>query len=254
MKKALIVFFSATIAFNILFLSEVSPQTSTVEVRNSTVEGNPEKTSSIEPRLESLSSKWKSDIIDTTSGDGYLSETERQVIIEINLVRTDPGEYARRFIAPLRAYFHDYLLEYPGEIAISTNEGPHALDECINELAAAKPLAPLSPREGLTRAARDHALDQSKTGGTGHSDGDGSTMPDRISRYGSWDFSSGENIDYGNGDARRVVISLLIDDGVKSRGHRKNLISGAFRFVGVAVGPHPAYGYMCVMDFAGDYK
>jgi uncharacterized protein YkwD len=254
MKKALIVCFSAIIAFNILFLSETSAQTNTIEVQNSTMPGNPAQTSSSEPALESLSPRWKSDVIDTTSAAGYLSETERQVIIEINLVRTDPGEYARRFIAPLRAYFHGSLLEYPGEIAISTDEGPLALDECIKELAAAKPQSPLSPREGLTLAAREHALDQSKTGVTGHSGGDGSTMLDRMSRYGNWDFSSGENIDYGNGDARRIVISLLIDDGVKSRGHRKNLMSGSFRVVGVAVGPHPVYEYMCVIDFAGDYK
>jgi uncharacterized protein YkwD len=68
------------------------------------------------------------------------------------------------------------------------------------------------------------------------------------------DISAGENINYGNDDARRIVASLLIDDGVPSRGHRRNLLNGTFKFVGVSIGPHPVYGHMCVIDFAGSYQ
>lgn len=200
-----------------------------------------------------MSHKWKRETIDTTAGAEYLSEIERQVIIEINKVRTDPAEYARRYLVPLRSYYHDTLLEFPGEIAISTSEGIRALDECIRDLQAVKPSSPLSPRKGLTLAAREHARDQAKTGAVGHSGSDRSTPEVRINRYGKWDVSVGENINYGNDDARRIVTSLLIDDGVPSRGHRSNLLNATFRFVGVAVGPHRVYAHMCVMDFAGSY-
>jgi uncharacterized protein YkwD len=47
---------------------------------------------------------------------------------------------------------------------------------------------------------------------------------------------------------------LLIDDGVSSRGHRKNLLNGAYHKIGVATGTHPEYGHLCVMDFAGGYQ
>ncbi len=204
--------------------------------------------------LDSMSPKWKKEIVDTTAGAGYLTDVERQVIIEINMVRTDPAEYARSFLVPLRLYYRNSLLQYPGEIAILTNEGIRALDECIKELQVIKPLSSLSPKKGITLAARDHVRDQAITGATGHTGIDKSTLTDRLNRYGKWDISAGENINYGNGEARRIVTSLLIDDGETSRCHRINLLNGSFKFVGVSVGPHNVYRHMCVMDFAGSYQ
>ncbi len=204
--------------------------------------------------LEPPPPRWRRDIIDTAAGAGYLSESERRLIVEINRVRTDPREYAQRFLVPLRSYYHGALMERPGETTVATREGIGALDACIKELQRATPVLPLSPKKGLTLAARDLARDQAKTGAMGHTGSDGSTDVARINRYGRWDISAGENIDYGHEDARRIVISLLIDDGVPSRGHRRNLLDAAFRFVGVCIGPHPVYGHMCVMDFAGSYR
>ncbi len=204
--------------------------------------------------LEPLPPRWRRDIIDTAAGAGYLSESERRLIVEINMVRTDPREYAQRFLVPLRPYYHGTLMERPGETTVATREGIRALDACIKDLQRATPVLPLSPKKGLTLAARDLARDQAKTGAMGHTGSDGSTDVDRINRYGRWDICAGENIDYGHQDARRIVISLLIDDGVPSRGHRRNLLDAAFRFVGVCIGLHPVYGHMCVMDFAGSYR
>ena len=207
-----------------------------------------------DPSLESMSPRWRQAIVDTGADTAYLTETERQVVLEINKARTDPAEYATRYLVPLRQYFRARLFEEPGETAISTNEGIVPLDECIKELQQTTPLPPLDPREGLSQAAHDHAADQGKTGATGHTGKDGSTAVSRINRYGKWDRAAGENIDYGNGSARKIVTSLLVDDGVPSRGHRRNLLDKAFTLIGVAVGPHPVYRHMCVMDFAGAYK
>ncbi len=204
--------------------------------------------------VESLSVHWKPELVDTAANAAYLSLTERRVVSEINMVRTDPAEYARRFLVPLRAYYHGNLLQYPGKIGIRTNEGAKALEEAIRVLESAKPVPPLSPKEGLFRAAHDQVVDQSRTGAVGHSGSDGSTPESRVNRYGRWDVTMGENIDYGNSDARRIVTSLLIDDGVPSRGHRSNLMNPAFKLIGIAIGTHPTYRYMCVMDFAGDFK
>jgi len=209
---------------------------------------------SAQPAAEKTSPRWTSEIIDTTAGADYLGDVEKAVVLEVNRVRTDPAAYAAIYLEPLRKYYHGNLLQYPGEIAIETTEGVRALDECIRALGAAPGIAPLAPRRGLCLAARDHARDQARSGRTGHTGTDGSTVPDRLNRYGTWSLAAGENIDYGNGTARRIVISFLVDDGVPSRGHRKNLLDASFSLMGVAVGPHPKYGKMCVMDFAGAYR
>ncbi|HWR01645.1 MAG TPA: CAP domain-containing protein [Chlorobaculum sp.] len=196
---------------------------------------------------------WRQETIDTTRGADYMTRTEREVVVEINMLRSDPALYARMYLVPLRAYYQGRLLKYPGKIALSTHEGVSVLDECIRELNRTRPRSSLSPLEGLTLAARDHVRDQGRTGATGHAGSDGSSPLTRLNRYGRWDVVAGENISYGFNDARTIVTSLLIDDGVPSRGHRKNLLNSSFRFVGVDIGPHRVFRDMCVMDFAGGY-
>jgi uncharacterized protein YkwD len=199
------------------------------------------------------SSGWKRETIDTTKGAVYMTETEREVVIEINMMRRDPARYAQKYLVPLRAYYQGRLFNYPGKTAMMTNEGVEALDECIRELQRAKPEPGLSPRKGLSMAAREHVRDQGPTGAIGHTGSDGSSLVTRLNRYGRWEISAGENISYGYHDARTIVTSLLIDDGVPSRGHRKNLLNNSFSLVGVNIGPHRVYRDMCVMDFAAGY-
>jgi len=196
---------------------------------------------------------WRPQIIDTAANATYLGPTERQVIAEINKARTDPRAYARAYLEPLRAYYQGERLHYPGAIPIVTQEGVAALDECIFALETMKPLAPLSPKPGLVQAAHDQVRDQGNTGYTGHAGSDGSTSESRVSRYGRWGVATGENIGYGHAQANRIVAALLVDDDVPSRGHRANLFEPKFRFIGVAVGPHPYFGHLCVMDFVGTY-
>ena len=199
------------------------------------------------------SPNWNRETVDTARGADYLTEKERELIIEINMLRTDPAMYTRHYLIPLRAYYEGNLLKYPGKIAMTTNEGDLALEECIRELETTKPISPLSPQKGLVQAARDHIKDQGVTGEIGHTGSDGSSLESRLNRYGKWNNSAGENISYGYDEARKIVVSLLIDDGVPSRGHRKNLLNKSFNFVGVDVGPHRLYKNMAVMEFAGAY-
>lgn len=62
----------------------------------------------------------------------------------------------------------------------------------------------------------------------------------------------GENIVYGQTEARDAILSFIIDDGVPHRGHRQNILNPNFRVVGVACGPHPVYQTVCVMIFADE--
>ena len=195
--------------------------------------------------------EWDPALLDTAGSANYLSEIEKDIILELNMVRSDPAGYAEEYIAPRKDSFHGRIYRVEGRTDLITSEGRAAVLECVQALGKSAAAGPLLPSEVLALAASDHADDQGETGRTGHRGSDGSTSKDRIERYGEWDITIGENIAYGPDSAREIVVQLLIDDGVRSRGHRKNIMAADFEYAGVAFGPHAAYGYVCVMDFAG---
>ena len=86
----------------------------------------------------------------------------------------------------------------PGSnIGLRTWEGPAAVEEAISYLQTAVPTHPLEWRTGMAMACTDHVNDTGPVGQTGHTGTDGSTMGERLNRYGQWGQSAGENISYG---------------------------------------------------------
>ena len=177
-----------------------------------------------------------------------------QVLAELNLARTSPRAYAG-FLREFRGLFRGKYFVLPGsDTRVQTNEGVKAVDEAIRFLTRQKPLPPLSWSDGLAAAAAELAKEQGESGAIGHGGMEGFGMRERIHRHGKWNRESGENIGYGPTKARDMVIQLIVDDGVPDRGHRKNIFSTVFHTAGVACGPHPEYGNMCVIDFADQFK
>jgi uncharacterized protein YkwD len=172
---------------------------------------------------------------------------------EINQARIKPARMVKA-LEEYKSHFQGKELHVSGEVTILTKEGAAAVDEAINFFkgASAKPAVRLSA--GMSKAAADHVNDLGPRGAVGHYGRDGSSPSDRLSRYGVWKKTIGENISFGEMVARRVVMQLLIDDGVPDRGHRKNFFREEFRVVGIACGKHTIYRQMCVIDFAGDYR
>lgn len=58
---------------------------------------------------------------------------------------------------------------------------------------------------------------------------------------------------YGSANPMKVVIDLIVDDGVPSRGHRTNIFQPRLRVMGGACGPHRRYRIMCTIDYAGGF-
>jgi uncharacterized protein YkwD len=188
------------------------------------------------------------DSLDTAKDASYMTQTEKDVIHELNKVRTNPQQYIR-YIQDERAYYQGNRIKKPGEIAIVTNEGTAAMDECIDVLEKASPAGMLYPHEGLYRSAEALAGDQAQSGNTGHQGSDGSSMELRLQKHIRQFLAVAENIHYGADDVRLIVIYLLIDDGVPSRGHRKNIMDTRYNSCGAAIGSHPVYRKVCVIDF-----
>lgn len=167
-------------------------------------------------------------------GSAFAIRLEREVVKEINFARTQPKEYVKARLQPY----------------VDAGTASEAMKECINEMNGKEPLKPLQVAAGLTLAAREWVALQGPTEYIGHD----MNLPDRLRKYcyfwGGWS----ENISYGRNDPKEIVIRLLEDDGVSSRGHRKNILNPGFAYIGVGFGPHEKYGYMCVQDFTGWYK
>ena len=186
-------------------------------------------------------------------GEDYmLSDLEKAVLDEMNLARTRPAEYAA-YLEEWRSYYKGKSMRIKGRPPVDTVEGASALEEAINFLRAARPLPALQVSKGMCMGAKDQSFDQAKTGDIGHAGSDNSFSWERVSRYGEWAKPVSENIAYDDGAAREVVINLIIDDGVPTRGHRRNIFNALYIVAGVSCGKHPLFGGMCVCTFAGGF-
>ena len=107
--------------------------------------------------------------------------------------------------------------------------------------------------QGLADAAEFHVLDQGPAGTDGHDSTDGTDAFSRIRRWGSYTGGKGENIAYGPNTGKDIVVQLIVDECVTSRGHRANIFRQSFGVLGTFTGPHSNYGKMATIDYAGAF-
>lgn len=191
---------------------------------------------------------------ETQQGDEPSTKIARDIFRATNDARTNPSNYLSSVVMP----YHDSIQESGGQsyvligrnTRLLLNEGKVATNELINYLRSAQPREAMTYDTDLEKAARDHALDIGENSILGHSGSDGSTVGERVTRHRSWT-TVGENIAYGTRDGADVIRGLLIDDGVKSRGHRDNIMATNFKKMGAYCAEHGSqYGYSCVIVYA----
>jgi len=182
-----------------------------------------------------------------------VSELDKGVWEAHNQVRTDPKNLVPDLEEMLTRFNGNVLQPKTGNCGLRTNEGPAAVQEAIEFLNSCEPLPALKWSDLMWQAAVDHTNDTGPKGLTGHDGSDGSSSSDRLTRHGQWLSTCGENISYGNTEARGVLIQLIVDDGVPSRGHRKNIFSSAFGVMGCSSGPHKVYSDMTCITYAGGF-
>jgi uncharacterized protein YkwD len=158
-----------------------------------------------------------------------------EVLKLINEVRTDP-----------QTFLQNRLLPYVKEKEMEDNGYAKSL---IDDLKSAKKISPLKASTVLENLARGHAIDMGSKGKVGHNSSNGMTFANRLRKKIKTGMIA-ENCDYGNADALDIVMSLLIDDGIESLGHRKNILHSGLNWIGIAIEKHKTYRMNCVMDFA----
>lgn len=158
------------------------------------------------------------------------SSVEKDVVLHTNLVRMYPLKYLKVEVKPW---------DYPNQYA-SLDKSNEYYQGLLRDLRSRPAIDPLTPSEELKASASCFAFVQGQTTQTGH---------DR-SRTGCPESNTGENCDYGMDTGKDIVMHLLVDEGVPSLGHRKNILDSSYRVIGVGHAPHAKYGMMTVQEFS----
>lgn len=170
---------------------------------------------------------------------GYSQSQEKEVLNLLNQVRTNPQGF-------ITSHVKDYLKENN----LSNNSYAKSL---MADLKKCKKMGELQLSKPLADVARLHAQDMGKAGTVGHTSSDGTPFHERIRNQAKARGMIAENCEYGHDTAMDIVMALLIDDGIQSLGHRKNILEPKYRWIGIAIEPHKTYRSNCVMDFAESF-
>lgn len=196
---------------------------------------------------------WDLESLDTGRRASFLTPNEKDLILVMNMVRTDPLLFANLYVREAMNYYHDKKAEYPGELPYPVEEGRSAVAELYRTLRLLQPAPPLEPSEGMHLAALDHAANLRQSKKLKPVGTDQSTPATRLERYGQWHNYYGESYCYGHWWAHRIIMEMLIDDGQPTRLNRKNILDERFRFTGVALRSHPFLGSVTVINFTVRY-
>lgn len=179
--------------------------------------------------------KWKSKelaLATNFENISYMNSTEKEILFYTNLVRINP-----------KLFCETYLQEYIDQHGyISTNS---YISSLISTLNKSKSKNPLFCDSNLYEMAKYHTVFMGIKGLEGHNG-----FNERVKRFLKGKFAmEGENCNYGEEKSLDIFMSLLIDEGVPSLGHRYNILNTVFTAVGISIQPHKKYGVNCVMDF-----
>lgn len=109
------------------------------------------------------------------------------------------------------------------------------------DLRKSKPSVVLLRSAKLDSLAMEHARDMGNTGKIGHTGSGGKTFEKRSKNFIQSGNELAESLQYGYEKGRDIVMDLLIDEGVSGTGHRKQILDGNYRYVGIAVHPHKSH-------------
>lgn len=216
------------------------------------------------------------DSLNTAAKCSYMLPQEREMLLEINRVRSNPRSYLP-YIEPLlkdaeatlkaegRGTPH-YSLTYTTtfhdtgkETRVDTvwhfinEENVHALRTLVEDLKAMKPARILVPDHGVYLAGQAHRHDQdAHHWQLLHTGSDGSGPFDRIKKYSPKMNGGNENIAarYPEPGPRDIVLQLLIDAGIPGYGHRYNLLNPQWRFGACISGGLKEGMYQWIQEFA----
>ena len=158
-----------------------------------------------------------------------LSQMEKDIILYCNLARLDGAKF-----------WAEYGNNAKGSTAyVSSLE---------SDLKSTKNLPMLEPEKSLMEAAAYHANDMYQNNFFEHKSSDGTSFGARVRSYYKGN-AIAENISAGMNTAIGVVMQLLVDDGLSTLGHRKNILGAQYVAIGIKTSEHKTWRTVTVQDF-----
>ena len=174
---------------------------------------------------------------------------------ELNKLRQNPKSYIPLIEAEMKTLKKNNVLKKKdSSLQIQTLEGKAAYEDAIAFLQEQKEVNPLTKEIKLSYAAQDLVTDIGERGVVSHQDKDGNYMSERIEKYCEWDYCANEVIEVSSKSATDILISLLVDDGIRDKLNRRALFQNVYNYVGISCGPHTEYEIVTVLVFAGGIR
>ena len=174
---------------------------------------------------------------------------------ELNKLRQDPKSYIPLIQEQMNTIKKNNILKKKdSDLQIQTLEGKAAYEDAILFLEDQKPVEPLTKEIRLSYAAQDLVKDIGGRGVVSHQDKEGNFVSERIEKYCEWDYCANEVIEVSSKNPQDILISLLVDDGVRNRPDRRALFQHIYNYVGIACGAHTEYEIVTVLVFAGGIR
>ena len=215
--------------------------------------------------LERLSG-WNYNIIDTVDTAGYLQDKEKELVILLNKLRTNPIKFATKYLTHLRDMSEYHERAYDELILIGkymndqgnnennsvnmndneyTNNNSSKNNNNVNKLDIERVL---KSDYQIYKIAQKHASDLNKTGSTGHVSVEGLVLEERLKAKNIDTNCFSEVCSFGKSCPIGILLQLLIDDDdVDNSQNRDTLINGNFSHIGISIQKHKTYGSSCVI-------
>jgi len=170
---------------------------------------------------------WDLEILDTSIEE--MKEDEKNLLIYINKVRTNPKLFAELYLTSPKT------------------GAEQELAELLNEM---EPISKLNTSSHLYKISLDHAKDLGLHNLAGHESSEGNDMEQRLKRNGIITKIFAENCIFGYNDPIEIIMKLLIDEENDQRNQRKIILNQEFNMVGVSIEPHSGeFCWSCIQDF-----
>ena len=180
---------------------------------------------------------------------------QRELFIELNNLRKNPKSYIPLIELEMKSLKKSNILKKrDSNLQIQTVEGKDAYIEAINFLQNQEGVPPVKEESRLNSAALDLVKDIGTRGVVSHQDQYGQYVSERIEKYCEWDYSASEVIEVSSKNPKDILISLIVDDGLKNRPDRMTLFNPAYNYVGISCGMHSEYEIVTVIVFTGSIR